>query len=1145
MPTLFERLDVALEGNGLTTALSGQVAQLTTLTETVAGLIQDPPDSLADFSRVIEELPFPDLLGDGFASSLNGLQRVLPTELSSVVGDLTTGLANLQNTVAGDVTAVLDQVLTVIRAIYRLSQIDLSCMAQGDGGAASAAGDSGGGGAPAGGGGAVAPDQPSGLAQANQQVDAVNGALDHLPSPLNVANLLRWLNDLTAFRHKANILSRTLPLIDDVIDPLNTLVAWHAGSAEAIRDQVALSIQELSAFVQATVPHLAGALASDITAAAAGLQTDALRDTADGLTSRLQQLQAAVTAADLSATPAVVSEINALLDGYDTLRDTLQSGVLATLPSLNTRLDSFGDAITDAMGHLLSTLRPNPAVGDLANALPAATPVFGKIEEQFRPLTAWMQTLTDQLDLQAIQAPLTTVAQTARTAVDGLEQGLVQVTIQVRAIFGELESLLDSIDTTALVGQVQDAIDAFASQVTTQIEDLFAPAREAVSRVIDTIGQQIDGFSPDQIIDPLREAIGGLAGVFQDPSVVSTMNDIRGLLDQVKTRIEQLSFAPLTDQVVAGLDEIAEALQGIDASNLNAMLMAALDAALAVLPDDLQPLTDPLIDEFDGLIEAGPVPLLEMVKAQPDRLMARVRAFEPADLVGSALSAPFDQLVQTMRNFKPSTLLAPIHHALDKLKQQLTERSNPGQLLDLFKPAFDTLLAGFDRLDPQDLVAPLSQAVNDTINHVLDVLPVDEVLAQIDKALAAVQDVVGFGDGVVGTLERIGRMMGDLADSETQLTAWLNVILDKIAAVADLSPIEARFSELSAALDATRSAALSGVLQAAVTPVVTILEDLAPLTRHGALVQAYSGIPATALAALPDSAEKTAVAAVLNRFDPMAPAFGQPYQRIGQFQRALSQTLAGLPTLFSAWDARFHSAESTLSAYRVDNVTGSQLRAWVQTEIDHSFFHPLKQLLAQVEALTAPVSAVYSQMTQVIATLRERVNALLTGPDAVGGIRDALGDLIQRLRDFNLDFLTSSLNELFNELREKLQGVNPAQFKATLDDSFQTMLNTIDLDLIIPADALQTLDEDFEKVIDKFELLNPVKLVTEIIQPEYEETVPPLIEAFDVSMLLTAIIDRLRSLDEELKEEMERVNAAFRGMKQSVPTGGGMAEVSI
>ena len=1188
MPTLFENLDVALDGNELATRLPEQISKLKTAADTIVGLIQDPPDSLADFSQILNELPLPDLLGGDFASSLSSLQSALPEDLSSVVGSLVNGLSQLQSTVSADLARILDDALTAIRAIYRLTQIDYTCSEQvepgssgtggsseggssGSGGASGGSGGSSGGGASGGGSGGSSSggssgggnggasgsggngsssgaSENSGITETSNQIKAVNSALDGLPSPFNVENFLGWLKDVVAVRYKQNLPSFTLPIIDDIIDPITTLTTWHSLDADQLRDNLAQSMQDLVVFIRSTVYGLTSTLASNLSATASQLEVASLSQIADSLTARLHELQAAVNDGDISGATAAVNEINARLDSYETLRSTMQTGLLSILPSLNSRLGSLTDDMVSEMGHLVSVLRPNPAIGEIANAFPEApdlTDTTAAIEGQFQPLADWIEELTNQLDIEAIQEPLSAVANAARTAVDGLEQGLAQVVIQVRAIFGELESLLDEIDTESLVDQIEDAIDDFGKELIEKIKSLFKPVQDAVSQIISNIDGQIDAFSPEDIVDALTDLITQLTSVLEDPAVVSAVNEVRETLESVKTQVEELSFAPLTNQVISGMEDISDALQNIDTSALDSMLQAALSAALAILPDDLKPLTDPLIDEFGDMIESGPVPVLELVKAQPEKLLNRVRSFEPATLIGDSLSKPYDDLLSRMEEFKPSSLLGSVDDELDKTKKLLEDKVDPGQLIELLEPVFNQLLSSLDRFKPEDLVKPLSDAVSETINAVLDVLPVDEFMDQIDAVLGVIEDIVGVGEEITSMFQKINQVLAGLADSENQMTEWVNSILSKVESISDLGPLEIQFSELSTALDETKASALTTVLQSAITPLLTSLETLDPETRHATLVQTYSSFPRSALEALGDSAEKTAILAALDRFDPLDPGFGRPYQVLLTYKTALSQTQTDLQAALADWDSHYHSADGTIAEFRITNVTAAQIRNWLQEEMDASFLEPLKTLLGMVEVAASPLNLVFTQITNLVTALQSKIDDLLLGPDSLGGIRDALDSLIQRLRDFNLDFLTESLEEIFSEILEKVNGVNPAQFKETLNTSFKNMLDTISLNLIIPAADLETLDDSFEDLIDKLKALSPEELVTKAVQPEYEEKVVPLIDTFDVTELLEAIIERLRSLDEELKDEMKRVDTAFGAMKDSVPALSGAVSISL
>jgi hypothetical protein len=56
----------------------------------------------------------------------------------------------------------------------------------------------------------------------------------------------------------------------------------------------------------------------------------------------------------------------------------------------------------------------------------------------------------------------------------------------------------------------------------------------------------------------------------------------------------------------------------------------------------------------------------------------------------------------------------------------------------------------------------------------------------------------------------------------------------------------------------------------------------------------------------------------------------------------------------------------------------------------------------------------------------------------------------------------------------------------------------------------------------------------------------PLLEQFDLSPILDRIIEALNNLDDELKEELARVNTSYKAMLAAVPDGGSQgASVSV
>ncbi len=111
-----------------------QTGQLGSLATTVRSLITNPPSSLDDLTASLGDLPVPDLgVGPQFAGMLGDLRAAVPTDISSVIGPLTTGLDELEATVGPGLTTVLAGALDVVLAVQRLATTDFRCLGIGGG----------------------------------------------------------------------------------------------------------------------------------------------------------------------------------------------------------------------------------------------------------------------------------------------------------------------------------------------------------------------------------------------------------------------------------------------------------------------------------------------------------------------------------------------------------------------------------------------------------------------------------------------------------------------------------------------------------------------------------------------------------------------------------------------------------------------------------------------------------------------------------------------------------------------------------------------------------------------------------------------------------------------------------------------------
>jgi hypothetical protein len=1150
MPNLFERIDVSLGGNDLAVRVSLQSDNLTAVAGTVAGLINSPPQGISDLQQALMELPLPDLTVSGdFAATLSSLKVALPPDLSSVTGTLTAGLQQLKTRLDNDFTEVLDETSQVMSAIHRLTKIDLSCE---DGeeitaGASTDATSTTASTAPAGSESGTVADGASASAGATSSasspvasaLDQANGFFDRLPSPLNVETFLAWLRDVSDSRQRNAVLPYSLPVIDDLHDALETLFVWKSMSATEIRKNLSATLGNIEIFIN-SVDALLAKLSLDLTDHAARLQTDVLAQVADGLTSRLVELRTAIATGNLSSTGPAIAAINELMDRYDALRLVLETEVLGQLSALSNRINALPDDLEDRMSHVISILRPNGSLGELEPF--SQPPVVRGADEDLAELGTWLKTLTDwledllgKLDLPALQAPISAVAGSARAAVDGLDEGMVKITLEVQKLFGNLETLLQQVDTEALTTPVEAAIQKFKTELTEKLADLFAPVREIVSQIILSISGGLDTFDPEDVVESLREVIQTLMGVLQDPAVTSAVEAISNTVNAAAQQIENLSFAPLTDQVIAGIEEIGDTIQSIDTSQLNAALQAALQAALAVLPEDLTPVTDPLIDELGVMVETGPVPLVATIQLQPQQLLVKVRHFEPAALIGDALSKPFQSLLAQMEAFGPGALLKPVQEELEKLKDRLRNNANPGRALQPLEQPFAELIEGLDRLRPDELIKPLEEKIAQMIADVLKASPLEELASQLGVVVQKAEQVVSVGAGIASLMNKVQATLNGFADAQAQMDAWLNSILAKIES-SDPAFLQPVFARLAESLDRTRAAALSARINSAVDPLLATLTVLDAQNRLTALIQAHRGISGEALAALPESTEKAALSSALNRFNPLRPIFSAPYQRLEDCRQTLLATKARLQVTLAGWDTRYHSAGGTLDCLRLSGVTSVQLRQWIREALESPFIRPLNAFFAILEQFSSAVSKFLAPVQGLINDLQTRLQNLLLGPDSLGGIHDSLQQLIKRLQDFNLSFLRESLADLHAQVRSKLEAVSPAHLRQVVETSFDQMLQSLDLGQVISAGDLAKLEAEYAKVIAKLKTLDPGELVIKVVQPEFEQKVIPILASFDLTKILAVLIEKLRGLDDELKAEMGRVNEAYRSLRRSMPS---------
>jgi hypothetical protein len=723
-----------------------------------------------------------------------------------------------------------------------------------------------------------------------------------------------------------------------------------------------------------------------------------------------------------------------------------------------------------------------------------------------------------------VEQPIQAIADGAEDAVGDLNAGIVGIETQVQLLLGQVTSALDGIDVAAVTAEVTSAIQNFSDGLVDQIGDLFRPVREVLTQALGQISTLIDQFNPgalkaqvEGLIDILEEALGG-------SEVTGAVGAIQGALDTATGDLGTLSFTPVTDPIVDQMDQITLALKAIQPSLLSPPLALALQAAVMLLPDDLSPITNPLEGDFELLVDEGPKKLIGQVKPGVDALFLQVRAFEPATLLGDALSGPFNQLITTMEGFTPSRLLEPIRGELEALRTRLAENASPGRLLEPLEAPFAELRSALDRLNPAQLIEPINAAITEAVDTVLAAVPVESALEPMQDALARIQGVAELGALVISVLQKVRSLLAELADGPDQVDAWISAILDKAAPAGHLlpNPVQEALEDIKTSLEAVKQEALTSALNGGIAAAGQSLDAFKPQDRLTELILAYRNLSPAARLALPSGS------------DPTSPDFQRPFSELAGYQVRLGALDAGLDAGLSGWDGRYFGPNSVLTCLGGLAAGPPDLRTWLERVTTPQIVKPLRALVSLAAPALAFLDPVIAQTQALIAQLNAKLSGI-TGTGSLSTILDSVQDVVDLLQGVDLDSLGQSLDTVFSEVLEKVEALDPAALALVLDGAFAGVLATLDLEQVLPAADLAKLDADFLKLIAKLKLLDPSDLVADL-QALFDANVLPLIEALDISVMLEGVLEMLERLKLELHVELERVNEAYKAMLAAVPS---------
>jgi hypothetical protein len=933
---------------------------------------------------------------------------------------------------------------------------------------------------------------------------------------------------------------RAIPVLDDLRDPLDSLVRWDGLTGAQLADELSQSLQLIASLI---AQHNSEVLSVPLLAAAGtitALPSAGIAQQAGDLATALQALKEAVEAADNAALTIALGQAQAAATALQGHNTTLAGHAPALLALQQTLLDLPG-VLQTRMSRLQLLLSPRATWADYAEhagmgelptvndqALAPLTQLFGRVQES-------CQKLLDLVDVSTVLAPVTNTVTSLHDGVAQLEQTLVQLTSTAHAQFAQAKTSIDGIGLGAVATQAESALDGAVKQVQDALDTGFAPVAAALQAAMAAIDSALGSFDPEQLTAPIRDALAAIQGLFEGPEVQQALDQLKQL-KSIAAQLDQLSFAPVADEVISAIDAIKSALSSIDSSSLPAPMPELIHEALAVLPTSIKPLTDPLITELANLIEQGPVPLLGELKDLPKPLFDQIRALNPQALLGDALGQPFQALRATLADFQPDRWLDAIEQELGKLRDRIKASANPKSLLQPLTAAFDAFMQQLEQFKPSALLAPINFELHGLLKELDGILPDLGFVADLQAILARIQSISGLLTQMVAVARHAADKAKLVSDPAGQLNQWLDEIFAKLQ---DVSAVQASLQALALAVEAAKAPALASAWQSASAPLRQALTQADARTRHTLLVTRRNALAAALAKVAAPAAPVQAVQGWLNTFSPAAPPFANGLLAMTQLQDALSQADAGMASTLGTWDARYHPAGGVLHSLVPADATADGLREsvahWVREALARQLGQPVIHFLQYLGLVGQVLDTFTTSLNALSQAIASKLAAVLAAPQALLDTYSSMQGLLKRLSELDLGALLAEVDALYQALLGQARALDPRALEKALSAQFDSLLGTLSLSKVMTPALRGQINGTYRTLVQKLDALDPQLLLVEPMQSLYEQDIVPLLDVFDISDTVAELVAFLGGLDEQLSAQMDRVDTAFQAMLAAAP----------
>jgi hypothetical protein len=1146
MTSLPEQLQSLVTSSPLFEDIGGQLGSLSSAASTLSNLIDSPPGEMGDLISGLSNISVTNIqLPDDFSSGFSNISDLLPTDLTDITGGLDTVLSGMSEVLDLDALNSIQQFIDCLGKVSQLIEMDFSKFGVAVGAVPSIAALSG---RPdfssrgddsveAGPNLAAAASERPALVAANN----VSELLGSFPTPFTAKNVVGFFCDLLKGLPRDNAKMSHIPVYDDLFELLNTAQVFSEMDLPGLESHIQNTLGALETALDREGLKPVHDLSQQVSDVLAQIDFIELESQITLAADAMEVIASALAAGDITGVDGQILAVNTALDMVLPQLETLRGDGLGNeIVLLNRSLSKLNSRLNFSMDRLESVLKP-PGTADffvlIENFIQEGINSSG-INDLTQGVEKLFKQATDILGLlnaSAVKETLGTVTTGLSASLDAFDTAVFQVTGRVSMVFDEVETALDVVDTADFRETIENTLQQIQTTIESVIDSLFTPLRTAITSAVDLLESAVDSFNPEQIKTALETVIDQITALFSSPEVMEGISLIKSTLEAVTKQIQAASFTPIVDGVVTGIDGVKEVFQSIPSSLLSDSIKQQIQTAVNALPRDLEQPINTLTSELDQLIEDGPKPLILQIQKPVESLAAQLNEISPDKLVGNELFKEYETLLKTLAGFTPSTLLTPIQTELAGLKTQISRQIDLAALLHPLEVLYDGMATQLNQLDPGSIIEPINQAMKEMTTGFLDILPDESVFEVLEKIVSGLEGARAFVGEIKSVVDKLTDMATELANPKTQLTQWMQPLLDQVDSLPEIPGIDLTLTRISQQIEGLKKTGIIAGINQAAAPLETALDSLAPQTLHNRVITVYARLNRSVIQALPPGPQKTDLLAILDRFNPVSPQVSQVFGRLHETRTKIQRSLAGAENMLNDWDDRYFGIDSSFMKLQLDNVSQQSVKEAMEQSIRDHIIEPIAKLFSSITVAFSSFDGPVNELSGFVDALDDLLADIIEGPGSLGEIQALLEGLVDRIDKLNLDFLEQELDEIFNGIKEKFNDINPKPLRESLQTLLDNTLDLMDVEQVLPQSEVDQIDNSYAGIIASLEALNPNTLISQIVQPAFDEKIGPLLKLFDLTDPIALLLERMEGLAQELDTELTKVDAAYQGMIQAVP----------